>query len=185
MRDRSRIIGKKKLNQMMKNFKRWGDINKEGNSTAFHMVLDEDNESEGEEDDFEQIDQVIKFEPLFQCLHIHKILGILNEFQNSFCEDRQNHGISIISSDIKLESEHISNFDLFIYDITGFFLVEYCIMTTTDGFRMKSDVDILWDQMTSKLLNVVSTNLSEANKDNTLHHVKDSLISMALLLEVR
>lgn len=123
-------------------------------TSAFSMPLS---------DNFMDNDEVrIDFEPLHQCIHIHDVLGLREELQRSYQEDRRAQANLLLSQGL---SFHPSNptFPSLLEEVVGFFLVEHHVLDTCPpDFRSEQEVDDLWDDMCERVIDIVSIGLRDS-----------------------
>ncbi|KAI8367558.1 exocyst complex subunit Sec15-like-domain-containing protein [Radiomyces spectabilis] len=125
----------------------------------------------------------IDFEPLFRCIHVYDTLGKRQEFKSSYEEDRRAQANLALSSPINLRDGNLSTFETLLQDIVGFFILEHIILHSTSDFRSQSEVDGLWEMVTSKVILVVSESLKGCSDPELFLKIKFSLLLFIQTLE--
>ncbi|KAJ1562296.1 hypothetical protein HK096_011657 [Nowakowskiella sp. JEL0078] len=85
----------------------------------------------------------IDMKPLYQCLHIHDVLGRRLEFQLSFEENRKAQANLVLSSSFSLQEENLKGFTTYLHEVIGFFVVESVVLNSTHEFRARGNVQSL------------------------------------------
>ncbi|KAJ3122234.1 hypothetical protein HK098_003002 [Nowakowskiella sp. JEL0407] len=174
VREKSKQIGKQaqtiRLNRLEKSSQN-KNISRKNNAVT--LIDDEEEESEIK----------IDLKPLYQCLHIHDVLGRRNEFQNNYETNRRLQANLVLKTPFSLQSENLDGFIDFLYEIIGFFVVEAAILNSTDDFRARGNVDALWEATTAKLHQVITENLQECEDADRYLAIKQLVIQFTETLE--
>ncbi|KAI7866597.1 exocyst complex subunit Sec15-like-domain-containing protein [Spinellus fusiger] len=125
----------------------------------------------------------IDFEPLYRCIHVYDTLGKRHEFKTSYEEDRRAQANLAFSSPISLKDGNLGPFETLLQDIVGFFIIEHIILHNTNEFRSQSEVDALWEMVTSKVMLVVSESLKGCRDPELFLRIKFSLLMFIQTLE--
>lgn len=133
---------------------------------SIELVANEESEIDVTNNEHVQVD----FRPLYQCLHIHEVLGIRSSFRRHYEENRRLQANLVLTTSFSLNEQDLDGFVQYLNDIIGFFIVEYKIGSTTEGFRPRASIDTLWDATNTKLYEVVVTALQ--NCENPAHYLK-------------
>ncbi|RKP17923.1 hypothetical protein ROZALSC1DRAFT_30318, partial [Rozella allomycis CSF55] len=102
----------------------------------------------------------VSFQPVYQCLHIFDTLGIKNEFQNLFEENRRIQANLTLTQNVKLD-EDLAHFEFFLREVVGFFIVEFYLLHSPHAFRSKLKIESLWENAMSKINSIVSENFRD------------------------
>ena len=135
-------------------------------STAIEIAL-----AEEATDDILQDDSVdLEFKSLYQCIHIHSVLGKSEELKILYQENRQLQLNSIHSSSISFKNA--DDFESLLNDITGFFIIESIVSNTTESFHSISRINISWNQTLLYINRLITENLRECNDPSLYLSIK-------------
>lgn len=70
-------------------------------------------------------------------------------------------------------------------EISGFFIIETHVLSTTGDFRSETEVEDLWDALMGRLCIAVESALRMENDPDVFLKVKECLIGFIMTLEVR
>ena len=101
----------------------------------------------------------LEFKPLYQSVLVHDLLGVREEAQQSFSDDRRAQAALLLSS-AALDPLTISACDALLEETAGFFVIESHVLKTTNGFRPEQEVDDLWESMTSRIVGLMTSGFS-------------------------
>lgn len=102
----------------------------------------------------------VDFVPLYQSLHIHTTLGHRDDFKKTYDENRKAQLNLVLTSSFNLTHRNqIGTFATYLQDIIGFFVIESVVCETTEGFRTRAAVEILWDLAVERILRIVGDSL--------------------------
>ncbi|KAJ1960253.1 Rab GTPase-binding exocyst subunit S15, partial [Dispira parvispora] len=145
-------------------------------STAVEFVLDEEIP--------QQAPPTLDLHPLYQCLHIHDQLGYRKQFKQSFEEDRRAQANQMIARKFDFKVGSLEGFRNKLYDIIGYFIIEYHILTSTRDFRSKTEVDSLWDAVVGNFSETLAENVQDIlGKESILSSIKQLLTTFTYILE--
>ncbi|RKP09983.1 exocyst complex subunit Sec15-like-domain-containing protein [Thamnocephalis sphaerospora] len=147
--------------------------------TTLELVLDEENSSDLLEDERVKID----CRPLYQCIHIHDKLGRRNEFKKHYEEDRQAQIDLILKTKISLTPEGQKTFTNMLQEVLGFFIVEHRVAHTTQEFRSKARVEVLWTMVAERITRAISDAVRRCSDLDALSHVKETVTLFIPALE--
>lgn len=125
----------------------------------------------------------VNLKPLYQCLHIHDVLGVKNQFKRHYDENRRLQANLILATPFSFHDKDNSGFESYLQDIAGFFIVEHAIVSTTEGFRSRASVETLWDATTHRLYDVVSESLQGCSDAKRYLSIKEIMINFIQTLE--
>ncbi|KAF7731685.1 hypothetical protein EC973_008856 [Apophysomyces ossiformis] len=186
-REISREIGSLAMRRMQERQDRWRtktaenpklkNLQHHNVNSAIEMVVNEGLESS-------IVDEVnIDFGPLYRCIHVYDTLGKRHEFKTSYEEDRRAQANLALSAPINLRDGNLVPFETLLQDIVGFFIIEHIILHNTREFRSQSEVDALWEMVTSKVMLVVSESLKGCRDPELFLRIKFSLLIFIQTLE--
>ncbi|KAI8926727.1 exocyst complex subunit Sec15-like-domain-containing protein [Entophlyctis helioformis] len=136
-------------------------LNKAGHSinvgTSMEMAINE----EYDMDALDSNEVHLEFTPLFQCIHIHDVLGKRSQFKAEYEENRRLQSEVIIGTVFSLRDGDLSGFERYIQQIAGFFVIEATVISSTLDFRSRSSVETLWESAVNKM----NTHISECLRD--------------------
>lgn len=190
VREKSRTVGQLALEAMDTRQKRWrvkaqrdpllrlAKVN-----SAIELVVNERTENNFVENDKVNID----FRPLYQCIHIYDALGLRDELQASYHEDRRAQANLLLNQGLTFDPSNTSStttssagggtaFPALLEEMVGFFLVEqHVISTTPAGFRPEQELDDLWDSMCTRVVDIVSMALRDCRDTKIYISAKASI----------
>lgn len=115
----------------------------------------------------------INFKPLYQAIHIHEVLGLEKSVRAHYAENRRLQANLVLTSVFTLTEADISGFENYLFDIIGFFIIEFNVVNTTDSFRSTADVESLWDSANEKLYDVIISSLSNCTNPDHFLKIKE------------
>ncbi len=126
----------------------------------------------------------LDFTSLFQCIHIHGVLGKRIQLKLEFDESRRLQAEVILHSPIVFANDDISSLEKYIQEIAGFFVIEATVISTTQDFRSRSSVDTLWQTCTNKMNTHLSGVLGECTNPDLYLYIKQCVTSFISTMEV-
>ncbi|QRV87739.1 exocyst complex component Sec15 [Ceratobasidium sp. AG-Ba] len=96
----------------------------------------------------------VDFKPLYQSIHIHTALDVLDEFQRTYQADRAAQSSLILTGN----PTTAANLGPLLQQLIGFFIIEWHVLRTTQ-FRTQRDVDELWDGVVERLVDSLRAGL--------------------------
>ncbi|KAI8801221.1 exocyst complex subunit Sec15-like-domain-containing protein, partial [Cladochytrium replicatum] len=139
----------------------------------------EDNEVDPLDNDTVKVD----FRPLYQCLHIHEVLGKKLEFQFEYEENRRLQANIVLSGNFSLKGGSLDGFETYLHEIVGFFIIESYVMNTTHNFRSHSRVETLWESATVKINQVITDSLHDCEEPELFLAIKMMVVNFIGILE--
>ncbi|KAJ3216527.1 hypothetical protein HDU67_009312 [Dinochytrium kinnereticum] len=112
----------------------------------------------------------VDFKPLYQCLHIHDVLGKRKMFKTDFEENRKLQAGIILNTQLNLQDGDLKDFETYISDIVGFFIIE-------------AVVESLWDTITDKLNSVITIGLEDCQASNLYLSIKILVVAFIKTME--
>ncbi|CAG8459120.1 4894_t:CDS:10 [Paraglomus occultum] len=186
VRQVSRQVGKLAMDQLVTRQERWRvkvaqepDLRHVAINSPIELVLNEDKEFNVVNNEYVQID----FKPLYQCLHINEELGKSQELKSNYEEDRRAQANLVLSTSFVLKDNDASGLIAFFQDIVGFFVIERVILRSIENFRSSSEVDALWDTVTSKAVQIIYAALYGCIESKLFSRVKKELTVFMQTLE--
>ncbi|KAJ8325588.1 Rab GTPase-binding exocyst subunit S15 [Batrachochytrium dendrobatidis] len=128
--------------------------------TSMELAINE----EYDMDALDNEDVHLDFTALFQCIHIHDVLGKRAQFKAEYEENRRLQSEIIIGTVFSLKDGDISGFEKYIQQISGFFVIEATVISATADFRSRAGVEALWEMAVSKM----NAHIGECLRDCTI-----------------
>ncbi|KAJ3391671.1 hypothetical protein HDU92_008920 [Lobulomyces angularis] len=125
----------------------------------------------------------LDFRPLYQCLHIYFVLGKFDELKSSYEENRQLQFDLIFSNSFTFQNGTVEEFQQFLHDIIGFFIIEAVVVNTTQDFRPTTRVESLWDTTINNINVLITENLKKCDNPALFLNIKLSVILFMQTLE--
>ncbi|KAJ3411833.1 hypothetical protein HDV05_001675 [Chytridiales sp. JEL 0842] len=135
------------------------------------------------EESFASEETKVNFKPLYQCLHIHDVLGKRQVFRDDFEENRRLQANLILTSNFTINDGDIKAVEKFLYDVVGYFIIEAIVLNTTKEFRSRSSVDSLWDAANDKINRVITESLQECQNPDFFLAIKLRVVAFIHALE--
>ncbi|KAI8915903.1 exocyst complex subunit Sec15-like-domain-containing protein, partial [Gorgonomyces haynaldii] len=126
----------------------------------------------------------LDFTPLFQCIHIHDVLGKRTQLKIEFEENRRLQADQLIKSSFSLKSGSTTEFNKYMQQIAGFFVIEATVMTSTQDFRSRSNVEAIWELATNKMGVHMIESLSECDMPELFLEMKESITAFMQTMSV-
>ncbi|KAF1812006.1 exocyst complex subunit Sec15-like protein [Eremomyces bilateralis CBS 781.70] len=143
---------------------------KYGLNSAVELVADEMDEFDILNN--EETDVQIDFSPLYEAVHIHETLGRYDQFRAEYAATRRRQKDLLVPTALNLRDEDVADLSSILEGIAGFAILERATMMKTDNLRAGVDVDELWDSMCRAAITLISNNLHDVDKDETLLKIK-------------
>lgn len=118
------------------------------------------------------LDIKIDFKPLYQCVHIHDVLGKRNEFAQRYEEGRRVQAGLILNQKIDLTNRDLALFKKYLENIAGFFIIEGVVLNSTQNFRSAHGVETLWSNATSRLNDIINESLQNCDNPGVFGDIK-------------
>ncbi|THH16451.1 hypothetical protein EW146_g4203 [Bondarzewia mesenterica] len=120
----------------------------------------------------------VDFKPLYQSIHIYTTLDSIDELRKSYQADRKAQSNLILPSPLQL-SQLVSLTE----EVTGFFIIEAHVLSTTGSFRSERDVEELWDALVTRLTGAVDYALKNESDPEGFLRAKEDLMAFIITLE--
>lgn len=120
----------------------------------------------------------VDFKPLYQSIHIYTTLDSIDELRKSYQADRKAQSDLILPSPLQL-----SQLVPLTEEVTGFFIVEAHVLSTTASFRSERDVEELWDALVARLTGAVDYALKNESDPEGFLRAKEDLMAFIITLE--
>lgn len=186
VREKGRLVGKLALDAIEARQKRWriksgkdAMLSLAKVNSPIELVV-----NERVEYNFVDNEQVkIDFKPLYQCIHIHDVMDIREQLQNSYQEDRRAQANLLLSQGLSFDPSN-PTFPALLQEVVGFFLVEHHVLQTSPpGFRSEQEVDDLWDSMCERVVEIVSIGLRDSKDTKVFVSTKAVIQTFIMALE--
>jgi exocyst complex component 6 len=142
-------------------------------NSAMELVADESEEY----DLFKNEDVEIDFSPLFEALHIHRSLGMMDKFKADYATNRKGQRDLILAEPVSLAEEDLSTLHNMLENIAGFAMMERATMKKVPDLRSNVEVEELWDSLCQTCIGLMNKSLPAV--DNAEHLLKiKNLISL-------
>ena len=149
-------------------------------NSALELVSDETEEFDILDNEDVQVD----FTPLFECLHIHKALGQIDEFRTDYAATRKQQKELLMPSCVTLVDTEGASLSELLEGIAGFAIVEKATMRKAPELRSAVDVDELWDSMCQTAITLISKALHEITNAEVLLKRKGVIALFIQTMEV-
>ena len=126
----------------------------------------------------------LEFKPLYQSILVHDLLGVREEAQQSFSDDRRAQAALLLSS-ASLDPLNIPACDALLEETAGFFVIESHVLKTTNGFRPEQEVDDLWESMTGRIVGLLAAGFANCKDVDTFLATKLKLSNFLQAMGVR
>ncbi|XP_057428227.1 exocyst complex component SEC15A-like [Lotus japonicus] len=118
-------------------------------------------------------DSAMKFDltPLYRACHIHRCMGILEQFHDYYYKNR----LLQLNSDLEISSAQpfVDSYQTFLSQIAGYFIVEDRVLSTAGGLLVPDQVETMWETALAKMTSMLDMQFSHMNSANHLLLVKD------------
>jgi len=105
----------------------------------------------------------INFHPLYQCLFIYSNLGLLEQFQAYYTHNRLLQFQLVIQP-----KENGQNWELFLQQIAGYFMVESKVIDSTHPFLSKTAINDCWNSALVKITSVLQELFTDCQDTQSL-----------------
>lgn len=137
-------------------------------NSAIELVSDETEEFNLLDNDELQVD----FTPLFECIHIHEVLGETDKFRAAYAATRRQQKELLMPAAVTLVDAEGASLNELLEGIAGFAIIEKATIQRAPDLRYPTDVDELWDSMCQTAIMLVSKALHEVNNAEMLLRIK-------------
>ena len=142
-------------------------------NSAIELVADESEEY----DLFKNDDVEIDFTPLFEALHIHRSLDMMDKFKADYSTNRKGQRDLILAEPVSLVDEDLASLHNMLENISGFAMMERATMKKVPDLRSNVEVEELWDSLCQSCVGLMNKTLPAV--DNAEHLLKiKNLISL-------
>ncbi|KAJ1342817.1 histidinol-phosphate transaminase [Batrachochytrium salamandrivorans] len=148
--------------------------------TSMELAINE----EYDMDALDNEDVHIDFTALFQCIHIHEVLGKRTQFKAEYEDNRRLQSEIIIGTVFSLKNGDLSGFERYIQQISGFFVIEATVISATTDFRSRASVEALWEMAVSKMNTHISECLRDCENPELFLEVKMCVVAFIQTMEV-
>ncbi|KAH9252571.1 hypothetical protein BASA81_009530 [Batrachochytrium salamandrivorans] len=150
--------------------------------TSMELAINE----EYDMDALDNEDVHIDFTALFQCIHIHEVLGKRTQFKAEYEDNRRVRfsARSLSEPFFSLKNGDLSGFERYIQQISGFFVIEATVISATTDFRSRASVEALWEMAVSKMNTHISECLRDCENPELFLEVKMCVVAFIQTMEV-
>ena len=142
-------------------------------NSAIELVADESEEY----DLLKNEDLEIDFTPLFEALHIHRSLDMMDKFKADYTTNRKGQRDLILAEHVTLAEEDLASLHNLLENISGFAIMERATMRKIPDLRSNAEVEELWDSLCSAAVNIMNKTLPSVDNAEHLLQIKN-LISL-------
>jgi len=142
-------------------------------NSALELVADESEEYDLLKNDDLEID----FTPLFEALHIHRSLDMMEKFKADYATNRKGQRDLILAEPVTLVEEDLSTLHNMLENISGFAIMERATMKKVPDLRTSTEVDELWDSLCQRSIAAMTKTLHQVDNAEHLLNIKN-LISL-------
>ncbi|KAJ3293592.1 hypothetical protein HK104_004344 [Borealophlyctis nickersoniae] len=147
--------------------------------TSFEMVMNEEDANDALNNDEIKVD----FRPLHQCLHIHDVLGKRGEFTANYEENRKLQAALVLAARFSFKDGDLTGFQTYLHDVVGFFIIEAVVLNSTENFRSRTGVELLWENATDKMTQVITESLQDCGDPDLFLSIKLLVIAFIHTME--
>lgn len=149
-------------------------------NSAMELVSDESEEFDILDNEDVQVD----FTPLFECLHIHKALGQIDEFRADYAATRRQQKELLMPSSVTLVDAEGASLSELLESMAGFAIVEKATLKKTPDLRSVVEVDELWDSICQTAITLISKALHEVTNAEVLLKIKGHIALFIQTMDV-
>ena len=142
-------------------------------NSAIELVADESEEY----DLFKNDDVEIDFTPLFEALHIHRSLDMMDKFKADYSTNRKGQRDLILAEPVSLVDEDLASLHNMLENISGFAMMERATMKKVPDLRSNVEVEELWDSMCQSCITLMNKTLPSVENAEHLLKIKN-LVSL-------
>ncbi|KAJ3373508.1 hypothetical protein HDU91_006451 [Kappamyces sp. JEL0680] len=158
-----------------------GSVKSLNHAASMDLIMNEEFDTNGLDTDSAEMD----FTSLFQCIHIHEVLGKRVQLKLEFDESRRLQAEVILHSPIlSLGNNDLTSLERYIQEIAGFFVIEATVISTTQDFRSRSSVETLWQTCTNKMNAHLFEALTECTNPDLYLQIKLLVTSFISTMEI-
>ncbi|OWM73098.1 exocyst complex component SEC15A-like [Punica granatum] len=134
--------------------------------------------------DVEEIDEdcVLEFDltPLYRAYHIHKCLGIPEQFRDYYYNNRMLQ----LDSDLQVSSSQpfVESHQSYFAQIAGHFIVDDRVTRTAGGLLVADQIEMMWVRAVAKMVSALNDQFSRMDSTTHLLLIKDYVALLAATL---
>eukprot|EP00051_Salpingoeca_urceolata_P029566 m.6941 g.6941 ORF g.6941 m.6941 type:complete len:806 (-) comp2777_c0_seq2:85-2502(-) len=121
------------------------------------------------------------FSPLYRALHIYTTLGVRDEAQKYYREERRKQAQLVLQPVANMDTTN--GYRDYLHQVAGFFLVEDTVLSTTAELLSRQWVDDLWESALIKVAAVIQEQLSRCRTATTIYGVKQLIVLFCQTLQ--
>jgi exocyst complex component 6 len=122
----------------------------------------------------------VTFAPLYQCSYIFESLGEKDEFRKYYRENRKLQSRLVLQ--MAEGKQFIQDYESFLQEIVGFFIIEATVLQTSNDLISAYDVSMLWDAAVNKVKSILQVEVAYCADISLLPKLKDFLLVLARTL---
>lgn len=111
-------------------------VSEQINLTSENSVNSQNSEAQFDLEAAAQVD----FTPLYQCIHIHDVLGKRNLLKIVYDENRRLQAEAIMKKSFTFDDSDLQSFHEYMEYVSGFFIVDALVIESTTDFRSRYHV---------------------------------------------
>ena len=138
-------------------------------NSAIELVADESEEH----DLFKNEDLEIDFTPLFEALHIHRSLDMMDKFKTDYATNRKGQQDLILADPVTLVEEELGSLHNMLENVAGFAILERSVMKKVPDLRTNAEIEELWDSLCSSAISVMNKTLPQVDNAEHLLNIKN------------
>ncbi|RMD41464.1 hypothetical protein DV735_g3672, partial [Chaetothyriales sp. CBS 134920] len=142
-------------------------------NSAIELVADEREEIDLFKNEVLEID----FSPLFEALHIHRSLGMMDKFKTDYATNRTGQRDLILAEAVSLGEEDLGSLHNLLENIAGFAILERAVMKKAPDLRTNAEIEELWETLCTSAVSIINRTLNQVDNAEHLLNIKN-LISL-------
>ncbi|KAK9463355.1 exocyst complex subunit Sec15-like-domain-containing protein [Lipomyces oligophaga] len=113
--------------------------------------------------------------PFYECAHILSALGKLDEFSETYAQDRLKDQELILPQSLEFTDQNILPLETLLHTVCGFAILERVTVRKAYKLRLSGSVDGLWQSMCSRIAKLIDPVLPKLQNPETLLVVRQLL----------
>jgi exocyst complex component 6 len=142
-------------------------------NSAIELVADESEEYNLLKNEDLEVD----FTPLFEALHIHRSLDMMDKFKADYATNRKGQRDLILAESVTLVEEDLASLHNMLENIAGFAIMERATMKKVPDLRTSTEVEELWESLCQRSIAAMTKTLNQVDNAEHLLNIKN-LVSL-------